>query len=372
MTALPPAADAQFLADFTAVIPAGGTGTRLWPLSRARRPKYLLDLAGTGQSMLRDTVDRVRPLAGADILVVTGRQHAELVAREVDASSRRPLVVEPRPRNSMPAIGLAAAMLERENPDAILGAFPADHVVDDVATFRICVRAAYDAAKHGYLATLGILPTRPATGFGYIEVGPPLGVSEASEVRHVEAFREKPAEDLAAAYLRGQRHLWNAGIFIVGASTLLELLAAHDPEMADLLRQIAMHPNSLEECWESMPSIAIDHAVAEPAARDRRVAVVPATCGWDDVGDFASLAGRIGHHGSDDSVRVLGDPDAVLAPDSTGLIAPHNDRLVVSLGLRDIVVVDTPDALLLTHADRAQQVGTIVDLLRDMGREDLV
>ncbi|WP_298886922.1 mannose-1-phosphate guanylyltransferase [uncultured Serinicoccus sp.] len=360
------------LADFTAVIPAGGTGTRLWPLSRAQRPKYLLDLAGTGQSMLRDTVDRVRPLVGAEVMVVTGRQHADLVASEVDDADRRPLVVEPSPRNSMPAIGLAAAMLERENPDAVLGAFPADHVVDDVATFHACVRAAHEAAGHGYLVTLGISPTRAATGFGYIEVGPPLELPGATEVRQVGAFREKPAADLAAAYLRGGRHLWNAGIFVVGATVLLDLLAASDPEMARVLRDIARHPDSLESHWAEMPSIAIDHAVVEPAARDRRVAVVPAECGWDDVGDFASLAVRASPHGAHPSVRVLGDSDTVMAPGSTGFIAPHGDRMVVSLGLQEVIAVDTPDALLLTTPDRAQEVGSVVELLRGMGREDLI
>lgn len=372
MTGPTPSLPGDLLPDFTAVIPAGGTGTRLWPLSRSRRPKYLLDLAGTGQSMLRDTLDRIRPLAGSDILVVTGRQHADLVAREVTPYSRRSLLVEPGPRNSMPAIGLAAAVLERENPDAVLGAFPADHVVDDVDTFQACVRTAYRAAKDGYLVTLGITPTRPATGFGYIEVGSSLELTATGQVHHVHTFREKPAEDLAEAYLRGGRHLWNAGIFIVRAATLMELLAESDPDMADLLRDIAREPDSLEALWEDIPSIAIDHAVAEPAARNGRVAVVPARCGWDDVGDFASLSGRAAHAPADGSVRVLGHPDAVLAPESTGFVAPEGDRLIVALGLRDIIVVDTPDALLLTSADRAQQVGSVVGMLRDLGRDDLI
>ncbi|GAA4868692.1 sugar phosphate nucleotidyltransferase [Serinicoccus chungangensis] len=223
-----------------------------------------------------------------------------------------------------------------------------------------------------HLVTPGTTPTRPATGFGYIEVGPPLGLTGAPEARHVEVFREKPAADLAAAYLRGGRHLWNAGIFVVGAVVLLDLLAASDSEMASLLRAIAQCPESLEAQWRGMPSIAIDHAVAEPAGRNRRVAVVPAECAWHDVGDFASLAGRASPHGSHPWVRVLGDEDVVMAPDSTGLIAPHGDRMVVSLGLQEVIAIDTPDALLLTSPDRAQQVGAIVNLLRDMAGEDLI
>lgn len=352
---------------FWGVIPAGGAGTRLWPLSRRTSPKFLHDLTGTGHSLLQDTVARLSPLTDERVMVVTGVRHAEAVREQLPDLPTENLLVEPSPRDSMPAIGLAAAVLEARDPDAVLGSFAADHVIGDQDSFRACVREAIEAAQSGALVTLGITPTYPATGFGYIKVGEPW--PGARLARRAERFVEKPDRDTAQAYLASGEFRWNAGMFVVRASTLLDLLATWHPDLAKGLRQVAAEPPMIEQIWPGLTKIAIDHAVAEPAADAGRVAVVPADFPWDDVGDFASLMSLL--EASPDGMAVLGPRQDVIARDSTGLVAAHGGRTIVTLGVDDVVVVDTPDALLVTTRERVQDVKGIVTLLQESGREDL-
>ncbi|MGO0576625.1 mannose-1-phosphate guanylyltransferase [Ornithinimicrobium panacihumi] len=359
------------LGDFTAVIPAGGMGTRLWPLSRASSPKFLHDLTGQGRSLLQATVDRLTPLAADRVMVVTGARHADAVREQLPELSPSNLLVEPAPRDSMPAIGLAAAVLERRDPDAVLGSFAADHVIGDLDVFADRVRQAVLAARQGSLVTLGIRPTYPATGFGYIRTGEPRHVPGARDVLHVEAFVEKPGAEEAAAYVESGDYLWNAGMFVVRAKVLLDLLGRNHPDMVRTLREIAASPRRIDQLWGSLTKIAIDHAVAEPAAAAGAVAVVPAPFSWDDVGDFASLATLLAESQDHPGVRVLGDASLVVAEDSTGVVAAHGGRTVVTLGVDDVVVVDTPDALLVTSRERCQDVKGVVAALQRLGREDL-
>ncbi|HET7399819.1 MAG TPA: sugar phosphate nucleotidyltransferase [Intrasporangium sp.] len=358
--------------DFWAVIPAGGAGTRLWPLSRRSSPKFLHDLTGSGQSLLRATWERLEPLVGHRFLVVTGAGHADAVRRQLPMLPDDAVVAEPAPRDSMPAIGLAAALLERRDPDAVLGSFAADHVVTDPDAFRAAVGEALVLARRGELVTIGITPTRPATGFGYIRQGASLGVPGAPSGCRVEAFVEKPDAATAAGYVADGRYKWNAGMFVVRAATLLELLAEGHPEMARVLRAIAAAPERLGELWPTLDRVAIDHAVAEPAAAAGRVAVVPADFGWDDVGDFGSLAPLLAATAEVGGVRVVTGAEHVLAHDATGLVSAGSGRLVAVLGLADVVVVDTPDALLVTTCSRAQDVKKVVDALVEQGRSDLL
>jgi mannose-1-phosphate guanylyltransferase len=357
--------------DLTAVIPAGGAGTRLWPLSRAGVPKFLLDLTGSGRTLLQDTVDRVRPLAGPRVMVVTGVRHRAAVREQLPDLAPQDLLVEPSPRDSMPAIGLAAAVLEARDPRAVLASFAADHVVGDLDVFEDRVRQAVVAARAGWLVTLGITPTSPATGFGYIRVGAPLGVDGSPDARHVDAFVEKPDAARARDYLASGTHLWNAGMFVVRATVLLDLLAEQHPGMAATLRRIAAEPARLPELWESLPAVAIDHAVAEPAAAAGRVAVLPAPFRWDDVGDFASLADLVPGSTAHPGLRVLGDPALVVNEGATGLVVARGGRTVVTVGVPDLVVVDTPDAVLVTTREHSQEVRNVVAALRDSGRGDL-
>jgi mannose-1-phosphate guanylyltransferase len=351
-----------------AVIPAGGAGTRLWPLSRSSSPKFLHDLTGAGRSLLQSTWQRLEPLCGQDIMVVAGVLHEAAVRAQLPALPAANLVAEPSPRGSMAAIGLAAAMLERDHPDAVIGSFAADHVIGEPEVFADCVREAVAVAGTGYVVTIGIEPTFPATGFGYIHVGDPLAIAGAPHGCQVRSFVEKPDQGTARDFLATGEYYWNAGMFVVRASVLLDLLAQFQPRLAAALREIAAEPGRLAELWPGLTTMAIDNAVAEPAAAVGRVAVVPGRFTWDDVGDFASLGSLLSDPDSVPGLKILGEVDLVLAKDSTGVVVPGSGRTVAVLGLDDIVVVDTPDAVLVTTAGRAQDVKKLVDLLKATGR----
>jgi mannose-1-phosphate guanylyltransferase len=271
-----------------AVVPAGGAGTRLWPLSRADSPKFLHDLTGSGRTLLQATVDRLLPLVGERILVVTGAAHQAAVRRQLPDLAPAQVIAEPAPRDSMAAIGLAAATIERDDPTGIIGSFAADHVIPDEDAFRAVVREAAAVADTGLLVTIGIEPTGPETGFGYVRAGDALvGFPTA---RTVLEFVEKPDAERAREYVASGDYRWNAGMFVARATVLMDLLAEHRPELAAGLRAIASDPTSIEDRWPTLEKIAIDHAVAEPAAAAGRVATVPGRFGWDDIGDFRSLA----------------------------------------------------------------------------------
>ena len=350
---------------FWAVVPAGGAGTRLWPLSRSSSPKFLHDLTGGGRTLLEQTHDRLFPLVEDRFLVVTGRAHEEAVRAQLPKLGPGAVLAEPSPRDSMAAIGLAAALLEARDPEAVMGSFAADHVITEPEVFHAAVATAVEAARAGWLVTIGIEATYAATGFGYISPGEEVaGVPGARVVRE---FVEKPDAEVAETYV-AQGYRWNAGMFIVRPTVLLDLLAEGDPAFAAALRAVAADPSTLEEAWESLPRIAVDHAVAEPAAAAGRVAVVPGRFGWDDVGDFASLRSLLP---ADDALVVLGDRDRVRSLDSTGLVVPAGGRMVTVVGLDYVVVVDTGDALLVTTHARAQDVKSIVAALKEGGHVGL-
>ena len=348
-----------------AVVPAGGAGTRLWPLSRAGRPKFLLDLTDSGRTLIQATVDRLTPLVGQRVVVVTGAAHEQAVRSQLPEVDR--VIAEPSPRDSMAAIGLAAAQLEREDPDALIGSFAADHVITDEAAFAASVQEAAAVADDGLLVTIGIEPTHAATGFGYVRGGAALAGHATAQ--SVVEFVEKPDPSRAEAYLASGEYRWNAGIFVVRASVLLDLLAENHPELAAGLRAIAAEPASMAELWPGLTKIAIDYAVAEPAAAADRVAMVPGPFGWEDLGDFASLAALL--PSTADGTKVLGDESLVVSSGSSGLVVPAAGRTVAVVGLEDVVVVDTGDALLVTSYAHAQEVKAVREVLEQRGRGDL-
>lgn len=356
---------------FFAVIPAGGVGSRLWPLSRAAAPKFLHDVTGHGPTLLRGTWDRLLPLCAADrIMVVTGQAHGAEVRSQLPELGAENVVLESEGRDSTAAIGLAAAILERRAPGAIIGSFAADHLIGNVGRFRSAVQEAVAAADAGLIVTIGIQPIEPSTAFGYIRAGQPLVVPGAPSARTVEAFVEKPALSTARRYLASGEYLWNAGMFIARASVLLAELAENRPELAAGIAEIAdawdtpARDEVTARVWPGLEKVAIDYTVAEPAAAKGSLAVIPGFFQWDDVGDFASVS-RLRQieqaaAGEDPKVVVMGDPARVVDVDATGLVISRTDRVIAVAGIPDVVVVDTEDALLVTTRAKAQQVKELV------------
>lgn len=354
------------LESFHAVIPAGGAGTRLWPLSRASRPKFLLDLTGSGRSLLQDTWDRLRTLVPADqIHVVTGPTHAPLVQEQLPDLTG--LFVEPSPRDSMPAIGLAAAVIGHRHPGAIVGSFAADHVVSDVDVFGASVREAVAVAETGLITTIGIDPRSASTAFGYIEAGEPLDVPDAPSARAVSRFVEKPDQATAGQYVRSGSFSWNAGMFVSRTDMLLGHLARLQPHLHAGLDRLALvwdtpgRPTELESTWPTLTPMAIDHAIAEPVSLEGGMAVVPGIFGWDDIGDFAALHALERSSSSD-----------VIWVDADGLARAEDGTTIAVVGLSNVVVVRTESALLVTSLENAQRVKDVPAQLKRQGRDDLV
>ena len=370
--------------DFYAIIPAGGTGTRLWPLSRAARPKFLYDLLGSGRSMLQATFDRLAPLAGVDHVVVsTGARHEAAVREQLPQLGAQNLFAEPVPRDSTAAIALATAVLARRyGRDIVVGSFAADHVIRDNHAFEESVRQAVAVARAGYVTTIGIAATRPSTAFGYIHQGRSLAdqVPDAPDARIVERFVEKPDAATALAYLSTGEYRWNAGMFVMRADVLLDRLHEFKPELAEAIDRIAdawvAGPDArliaMDRYWSGLEKIAVDYAIAEPLSLAGGVAVVPGGFGWDDVGDFNSVAALLPSV-TRTNVKILGDADRVSCLDSAGdVVVPESGRLVALLGVDDLVVVDTPDALLVAPRARSQEVKDMVTHLRESGHGDVL
>lgn len=358
---------------FFAVIPAGGIGSRLWPLSRASAPKFLHDLTGSGQTLLQDTWDRLTPIAQERIMVVTGDVHAGAVREQLPRLDFANVILEPSPRDSTAAIALAAAVLAKRQPDVIIGSFAADHVILDQELFEQSVNEAIEVAATGKIVTIGIKPTEPSVAFGYIKRGEKIGSGAACQV---VKFVEKPKLVKARKYFESGEYLWNAGMFIAQAKTLLEILAATEPELAAGVNEIAQAWDSdqrdevMGRIWPTLKKIAIDYSVAEPAAAKGLVAVVPGEFEWHDVGDFAAIA-ELQSEGRKSHLAVLGSA-RVLSDSSSGILVSETGRLVALIGLEDVIVVDTPDALLVTSKENAQKVKSLVDVLRQTGHSELL
>lgn len=363
---------------FYSIIPAGGVGSRLWPLSRAVEPKFLLDIVGTGHSLLRATWDRLVPLSGENrTVVVTGSAHQKAVVRQLPELPVANLVLEPGQKDSTAAICLAAAIILLRDPEAVVGSFPADHFIEDDEEFCRTIRAAIAAASTGRIVTIGITPTEPSTAFGYIKTDGPLEGANGTGASHVARFVEKPSKTVAEEYLADGGYFWNAGMFIAKASVLLERLEASEPELAASINEIAQAWGTAEQdevqarLWDGLKKVAIDYSIAEPSAEVGMVGVVPGDFGWDDVGDFSALARHAAEDGSG-SLTVLGDATRVLSDSSSGIVAAGSNRLIATIGVEDIVVIDTPDALLVTTTHHAQKVKAMVDQVKRTGNENLL
>ncbi len=349
-----PTSAAPLLPEFVTVIPAGGVGSRLWPLSQPHRPKFLLDLLGSGRTLIQDTVERVLPLSDR-VVIATGERHADAVAAQVGQVPRENLVTEPSPRDSMAAIALAAAVIEQRWGARVMGSFAADHIIPDADAFRATVVEAARVADTGKVVVIGIEPTEPSTGFGYIEMGEPL----SGEARHVVAFTEKPDAETAAGMLARGGFAWNAGMFVCRTDVLLDHLGRLQPALAAGVREIAAawdgpdRAEVLARVWPTLTRIAIDHAIAEPVAAEGGVAVVPASFEWHDVGDFDSLAELSGAGGEP---VAIGRDAAVGTVAARGAVVVGGGKPVVVVGVDDAVVVESDEAILVTVRGASQRV----------------
>jgi mannose-1-phosphate guanylyltransferase len=353
---------------------AGGSGTRLWPLSRASQPKFLHPLTGTSRTLLQATVDRLEGLSEAtQVYVVTGTAHAAAIARQLPDVPAANILIEPSPRDSCAAISLASAIIARRDPDAVMAAFSADHLIGDEARFAAVIMQAAAAAQQGYLTTIGVQPAHPDVRFGYLRTGEAL----TGESRLVAEFKEKPSLAVATAYLESGQYLWNAGIFVFRVQAFLSELERQRPELSAGIAAIAdawdtaRRDATLAAEWPGLEKISVDYGVLEGAAAAGRVATVPADMPWSDVGDFHSLGESLP---TDESGNLLiGDQDLLIARDiKNSVIVSTTGRIVAMVGLDNVVVVDTPDAMLVCARDRAQEVKQVVDELRGRGTSNCI
>ena len=343
-----------------AIVMAGGSGTRLWPLSRRRSPKQLLALTGD-TSLLQQTVTRLGALLKPhDIYVITSQAHARATAEQLPQLPADNILGEPLARSTAVAAALATALARRESDEVCL-VLPADHFIADEGAFADALREASRAAERGYLVTLGVVPTHAATGYGYIKAGERLHA--ASPTALVERFVEKPDADTATAYLDDGGYLWNAGVFVWRTYAFRQAIERFQPDLGSALERIeALHRtpgwmSDVRAILEPVPAITIDVGIAEPAAAEGRMAVVPLDAGWSDIGSWSSLLEALtGARGKD-----LVASGQHLDRGSHNVLVHGGDRLIVTVGLDDVIIVDTPDALLVCHRDRAEEIKPVLD-----------
>ncbi len=367
--------------DFRPVILAGGSGTRFWPRSRRARAKQVLALDGE-RSMIQQTVERLKPLASPEkTWVITNEFLAQEIADQLTGVPRHQIIEEPAARNTAPACGLAAFLIERENPSAVLGVFPSDHVIADEPRFLKALQKGIGLAASGdNIVVLGIEPTRPETGYGYIETGEETTDDGALRVRR---FTEKPNLNRAQEFVASGNYYWNSGMFLWSAKTLANAVREHLPEMAPLLEKIAscfgtpQFDEVFREIYPKCENISVDYAVLEPRSAKGEQAshlfCLPAEFAWNDLGSWASL------YEYQMETRLRGDGDGNVAESDGHLTIEAGNNYIYSpkkfvalVGVENLVIVDTDDALLIVHRDHSQDVGKVVKELGLSGRDELI
>ncbi|MBL9038773.1 MAG: NTP transferase domain-containing protein [Archangium sp.] len=346
--------------DVFPVIMAGGSGTRFWPLSRSSRPKQFLALTSK-RPLITETLARMKGVATESrSYVVCGERHAAAVRKALPKLPKANVLIEPQARNTAPAIALAALHVSKKNPEGIVVVVPSDQHVADVPAFQRAVEQAVDAARLGYIVTLGISPTRPETGYGYIRIGKP----HETGAHTVAAFVEKPDAARAQEYVESGAYVWNAGIFVFRADVMLQALEKHLPEATEPLARISAALGTkkasavLKKEFAKLPSTSIDYAVAERASN---MLVVPSKCGWSDVGSFNALHDVRPIDGAGNVVEGKG----ALVIDSSGCVVLGQDtRTLAVVGMHNVVVVDTGDAVLVLPKHKSQDVRKVVDALK--------
>lgn len=350
-----------------ALILAGGTGTRLWPHSRRHRPKQLLPLISQ-RTMLQETVDRILPIIPHErIFIATNEDFAPMVRAQLPMLPRANIIREPAGRGTAPCIGLGGLHIQRHDADAVMLSLHADHFIARPDEFRRVLLDAAQVARDGYLVTLGIQPNRPETGYGYIQRGELVKHIGTQAVYRVARFLEKPNEATAREFVASGEHYWNSGIFAWKISTLWEEYARYQPELFAQLQRIGQaigtrrEKTTLARVWRNIKNETIDVGIME---KSQRVVTLPIEVGWSDVGSWATLLALLP---SDDNHNVVrGEHVGV---DTTTSLIHSSHRLIATIGLKDIIIVDTEDALLVCPKDRAQEVKRVVDLLSQMRKQ---
>jgi len=358
------------MSSYYALIMAGGGGTRLWPLSRRARPKQALTLVGE-RTMFEHAVDRIASLfQPEEIFVVTGEEHLESLLLQAPELPRANFLLEPVGQGTAPAIGLGAVHLRRRDPQAVMVVLTADHFIRDVERFRRVLTAAAQVAEKGHLVTLGITPSFPSTGFGYIQQGEQLYEVDGFAVFRALRFTEKPSPETAFQMVESGLYTWNSGMFIWRVDRIMEEFARQMPDLYDVLMQIdavlgtpAYEP-TLRRLWPELVPQSIDYGVMEGA---RDVVVIPVDIGWSDVGNWSSMR-EILPADADGNV-VVGEHVGL---DTRNTIVFGGRRLIATIGLEDMIIVDTDDALLICPLDREQDVREMVWQLREMGRKEVL
>ncbi|MDI3534982.1 MAG: mannose-phosphate guanylyltransferase [Thermosediminibacterales bacterium] len=351
----------------TAVIMAGGKGERFWPKSRTKLPKQLLKLFGN-ETMIQQTVNRLtRILDYEDIYIVTNKDYAEAIAQQLPLLPEENIIVEPMGKNTAPCIGLAALHIERKDPEAVMIVLPSDHLIKEEEKFLKTIKAAAHIAKEGEnLVTLGINPTRPETGYGYIQAGKKIKEIEGNQVFKVQRFVEKPNLQTAKKYINSGDYLWNSGMFIWKVSTILQEIKKHMPELysglVNLKRALGTEEEDevLEVEYSKFNSISIDYGIMEKADS---IFVIPGDFGWDDVGSWTSLE-RI--YEKDKNGNIM--KGNIVSLDTEKCIIEANGKLIATLGVKNLIVVDTEDATLICSKDKAQEIKR---LLQEVKRNKL-
>jgi mannose-1-phosphate guanylyltransferase len=369
-----------------AVILAGGRGTRFWPRSRTRTPKQLLNIIGA-DTMLQQTAARLSPLfRPANLWIVTNEDQSAEVRKQLPRVAKSHVLAEPIGRNTTAAIGLAAIHLRREHGDALMAVLPADHFIAHSAKYRALVQAALlVATEPGQMAVLGIPPTRPETGFGYIERGKTAQHAGKFLVHDVRQFTEKPSLPVARKYVASGRYFWNAGMFFWRVSTFLENLRRYVPKTYAALEELAQtigtprYVSALRKIYPRLENISVDYAILEPATRNATrpvVHVLPAEIGWSDIGSWEAVYELIAastpnnRRSKKTPTNISAGPHFALDANNNFLWSPK--KFVAAIGVNNLVVVETPDALLICPRDRAQDVGKIVKYLESQKLNSLL
>jgi mannose-1-phosphate guanylyltransferase len=354
---------------YYALIMAGGGGTRLWPMSRKDTPKQLLPLIEE-HSMFHVSVERLSPLFSPErIYVVTGRDYVDALRADAPEIPAKNFVVEPYGKESGPAAALGIAVIQKRDPDATIAILTADHHITEKESFREVLEAAYEIAQTGQIVTLGISPSMPSTGFGYIRRGEKLGVVHGFRVYQSVEFTEKPDTPTAVRFIRSGEYSWNSGMFIWAAHKAVDEIKRQQPEWYALLQELAPsidtsnYDAKLDEVWENFTKQSLDVAIMENA---EGMTVIPIDIGWSDVGSWDALFEVLDLDEAGNGFKGS-SPDRIVVDTKNTLI--YSDKLTVTIGVEDIVVVDTRDVLMICHRDRAQDVKEIVQRLRETNHE---